>query len=1514
MVETKGGIPTPRDDSQLRLRLHQLEAEAEQLRALLGDPRQDGGPSDAPTIADSGQTRPIAGRYKQIAAILDASADAIISVDDRGLISRFNRGAEAIFGYRSSEIIGRPLDVLIPDRFRMNHRSQIKKFDRADEASRQMNERGEIFGLRQNGKEFPAEASIVRLENGGRPVFTVILRDITERKAAEAALREREAQLRQAQKMARIGSFVWDESTDSFEYCSDELAALLGYSPEAIVTASKSGNWVLERIHPDDQDRYAALVNEARETAVPYDVEFQFLHNDGHLIHLREMGEPELDADGRVVRAFCTEQDITDIRHAEEFLRQSESQLRQAQRLARLGAYVWDDVTDLCIDCSDDLAALFGMSPAQFVADRGTGPKFAEFVHADDRDRLEDIFSKGLAGALSYEIEYRAYDTKGDLRHFREIVEPITDENGRQIRTFGTVQDVTGLRQTQEALKRSESQLRQAQRMAGVGAYVWDDVRGQCLECSEELANLFGMTIAEFLETRGTHEKMRAHIHPDDLEANILSEQTATRTLEPFDTEFRAWDKHGNLRYFREVGEPMTDADGTLLRTFCTLQDITDIRMTEETLRQSELQLRTITDNLPAFIAYTDRDYRLQFANRTVEEWYGGRKEDLIGKTALELLGARNCEPLTPRFEKVLSGETVRAEEQRTFPDGLTRHVDNTSIPNVGADGQTLGWFTLITDITERKVAEEILHQRETQLRTITDNVPASIVYMDKDYRYRFVNRLAEGWYAGTSEEIAGQHARDVLGDEAFELLRPRFDAALAGESVRFEEIRRLPDGVERNLDMSYVPDVGADGQVQGLFALLLDISGRRRAENALRQTMRSGDLLRQIATAANEAASAEQALSVCLEAVSRHGGWHLADVFVLADDDSGVMAPAGLWWADDPDDFTVFRRSSGNIQFAPGKGLPGRVAETGKPVWIVDTRLDGNFPRAGLAGGLEVASGFAFPVLVGQKVTAVLEFFSRDIRERDDNLIAVALQAGTILGRVIERQRAERALRDSEEQIRLMTDNVPILITYIDQKKTFGFVNKTTEEWYGRPASELTGLSLRRLIGKAEFAKMEQRIDRALGGETLHFVEKLAYPDGKTRHIDATYVPHFGPQGKARGIFTMVVDVTDQVQAEEQLRHAQRMEAVGKLTGGVAHDFNNLLAVIMGNSEIIRDRLGDDDPAVRAVTSAAKRGADLTQRLLSFSRQQPLRPRAADIVVLTRGIAGMLSRTLGETIAIEVKPPSKLWSVRVDTGELENAILNLAINARDAMPAGGTLTIETVNVTLDVEQAARLDEARPGKFVRLSMTDTGEGMSAEVLDHAFEPFYTTKPFGVGSGLGLSMVYGFATQSDGFATIENRKGTGVTVSLYLPRAEGKDEPDRDSRPLCAPVSQGGSIMVVEDDPDVRRLSVTLLSAMGYTVHEAEDGESALAVIMSDRHIDLLLSDVVLPGDMSGPEIAEAAVARRPDLRVMFMSGYAEDVVRRDREGQKRTIDADLLTKPFTRAQLAQKVRVALGAV
>jgi CheY-like chemotaxis protein len=293
--------------------------------------------------------------------------------------------------------------------------------------------------------------------------------------------------------------------------------------------------------------------------------------------------------------------------------------------------------------------------------------------------------------------------------------------------------------------------------------------------------------------------------------------------------------------------------------------------------------------------------------------------------------------------------------------------------------------------------------------------------------------------------------------------------------------------------------------------------------------------------------------------------------------------------------------------------------------------------------------------------------------------------------------------------------------------------------------------------------------------------------------------------------------------------------------------------------------------------------------------------------------VAGVLSRTLGESISVIVKPASRAWLARVDAGELENAILNLAINGRDAMPEGGTLTIRTDNVKLTAKKAAQFENAEAGKYVRLSVTDTGVGMPAEVAEHAFEPFFTTKAFGDGSGLGLSMVYGFVTQSGGFATIESTLGKGTAVVLYLPVAEGRDDVAGNCRPLCQPVAQGGTILVVEDDQDVRVLTVTLLKAMGYTVHQAEDGETALKLIEKERRIDLLLSDVVLTGELSGPAIAEAAVEMRPDLHVLFMSGYAEDVIRRDREQAEKVLDADLLSKPFSRAQLAEKIKATLHA-
>ncbi len=387
--------------------------------------------------------------------------------------------------------------------------------------------------------------------------------------------------------------------------------------------------------------------------------------------------------------------------------------------------------------------------------------------------------------------------------------------------------------------------------------------------------------------------------------------------------------------------------------------------------------------------------------------------------------------------------------------------------------------------------------------------------------------------------------------------------------------------------------------------------------------------------------------------------------------------------------------------------------------------------------------------------------------------------------------------------------------------------------------------------------------------------------------------------------------DITERMQAEERLRQAQKMETVGQLTGGVAHDFNNLLAVIHGSAELLGDQVGADDPQVRAVIRATGRGAELTQHLLAFSRQQPLRPQSIDLAELTTGMLVLLKRTLGETIEIVTDQSSDLWPVLADPGQIESALLNLAINARDAMPEGGKLTIECMNACLDEAYVAQNPETAAGDYVVMAVSDTGVGMAPEVREHAFEPFFTTKEVGKGSGLGLSMVYGFVNQSGGHVTIYSEQGEGTTIKLYLPRSTETAAVERKPATDEVPVARGETVLVVEDDPEVRTLAVTLLSGLGYQVLEAATGAAALEQLGSPTRIDLLLTDVVMPGGMNGCELAVEVERRIPGIKVLYISGYPEDAIIHN---GRLDADAELLQKPFRRADLAQAARRALDGL
>lgn len=505
----------------------------------------------------------------------------------------------------------------------------------------------------------------------------------------------------------------------------------------------------------------------------------------------------------------------------------------------------------------------------------------------------------------------------------------------------------------------------------------------------------------------------------------------------------------------------------------------------------------------------------------------------------------------------------------------------------------------------------------------------------------------------------------------------------------------------------------------------------------------------------------------------------------------------------------------------------------------------------------------------------------------------------------VTEEKLASLALQDSEAQMRLVTDNIPASIAYLDKGHVIRFVNKPYVEFFDIPYEDVVGKSLLEIRGKDNYQTVLPHIERALAGETSSVEETRIKKNGKPAVLRVTRIPHFDDNGDVIGHFAIMFDITEDKNREMQLRQSQKMEAVGQLTGGVAHEFNNILMVVLGNLELIEDGFGDEETRRRLLETAKKgaiRGGELTQRLLAFSRRQDLRAKSIDLNDLVDGIVDMSRRTLGESITVTVEPADDLWQVVADEGQVEAALLNFQINARDAMPNGGKLTICTANVTIGPESIPTGAAAQPGDYVLLEVSDTGHGMEPEVIERAFEPFFTTKRIGEGTGLGLSMAYGFAEQSGGFLAIESEIGRGTSLRLYLPRSEDIANDKASSDDAMKNNAGAGSILVVEDDPDVRELVVHLLRELNYQVLEAEDGAGALAVLESSRHIDILFTDVVLPGEMNGTEIARRALAEMPAIKVMLTTGYAENTLGDITLGGAIS---GIIRKPYRKNELAE---------
>jgi PAS domain S-box-containing protein len=1139
------------------------------------------------------------------------------------------------------------------------------------------------------------------------------------------------------------------------------------------------------------------------------------------------------------------------------------------------------------------------------------GRKVRDVLGADVYAVRLPYMARALAGEeVTFDAPMPCRD--GTFRQSESRFLPRWVEDGTVDGFFVMVTDISERQQAQANLHEAEDRLRLALEGSGTGIYDYDLVTG-ALTWDARTRALFGVAADEAVTYEGT---FLPGLHPEDRERADAAVQAGIASHEGFYLEYRVIGRSDGAERVLAARGTTLFRDSRPVRFVGTVRDITEARAAEAQARRLAALVEQSTD----FIGIAGLDGQAEFLNEA------GRK--LVGLASLEEARSHNLiEYFAPADRDVVLEQvlpTVRETDFwegdlsfRNFATGDTVPVHYTVFPVRDADGMVSSYGTVTRDLTDRRRQEsfrDALIAFGDRLQACADTAEMAAVGAEIMARTLGLDRAGYGTVDETLEHI--EIERDWTAPGV---------ASIAGRH-RFDDYGEVRAGLKQGREV-IIPDVTADPRTAGNPGPLLSI-GVRALINV--PVLEHGRIVAvfflhdrnvrdwrpdKLAFIRDVAERTRAAIERFRAEVSRRESEEQFRVFAQA-------IPNQVWAAHPNGALYWF-----NDQFYAYCGEP-KGSLLGPDAWARIVHPDDVGPAAaawGLARGAEAVYETEYRVRradgahrwflvrgepvrdAGGRVTRWVGT-NTDIDDRKRAAAELERLAATL------EQQVEERTRDRDRMWRLSTDIM--LVARYDA--TIEAVNPAWTSLLGWAEQDLVGGAFMDLVHPDDVAATLAEVGKLSEGQTtLRFENRYRHKDGSYRWLSWTAVPAEDLiHAVGRDVQAEKEAAEALAKTEDALRQSQKMEAVGQLTGGIAHDFNNLLAGISGSLELMQTRLAqgrltDLDRYMTAAQGASKRAAALTHRLLAFSRRQTLDPKPTDVNALIHGMEELIRRTVGPAIHIEVVGAAGLWPALVDPPQLENALLNLCINARDAMPDGGRITIETANKWLD-ERAARERDLPPGQYLSLCVSDIGTGMTPDVIARAFDPFFTTKPTGQGTGLGLSMIYGFARQSGGQVRIYSEVGQGTTMCIYLPRhygaAEGAESlPDLADAPRA---ERGETVLIVDDEPTVRMLVTEVLEDLGYTAIEAADSVAGLKVLQSNVRIDLLVTDVGLPGGMNGRQMADAGRERRPDLKVLFITGYAENAAVGNGHLEPGMA---VLTKPFAMEALASRIKELIAA-